>query len=63
MQKNDAHMVTQTRCKTVNVMVEKLVGYDVTYKIGDKQDLVRMDHKPGEKIPLKDGQLVLKAPG
>ncbi len=63
MQKNDAHMVTQTRCKTVNVMVEKLVGYDVTYKIGDKQDLVRMDHKPGEKIPLKDGQLVLRAPG
>ena len=35
-------------------------GYDVTYKIGDQQGKIRMDHQPGAQIPLdSNGQLIL----
>ena len=39
---------------------DKMLGYDVTYKIGDQQGKIRMDHDPGSQIPLdNNGQLVL----
>ena len=52
MQDNDTYTTTQQRCK--------MLGYDVTYKIGDQQGKIRMDHDPGSQIPLdNNGQLVL----
>ncbi len=40
--------------------LEKMLGYDVTYKIGDQQGKIRMDKDPGAQIPLdNNGQLVL----
>ena len=48
------------RCKTVYDKSEKMLGYDVTYKIGDQQGKIRMDKDPGTQIPLDDnGQLIL----
>ena len=38
---------------------DRVVGYDVTYQIGDKTGQVRMKQKPGKEIPLKDGVLVV----
>ena len=38
---------------------EETVGYDVRYRLGDREDVVRMDHDPGSRIPVKDGELVL----
>src|ERR1044072_5720739 len=37
-------------------------GYDVRYRLGDVEDSVKMDHHPGERIPVQDGQLVLTQP-
>jgi uncharacterized protein YcfJ len=35
-----------------------VVGYDVTYRYrGDEQSL-RMDDKPGERLPVIDGRVV-----
>jgi len=59
MQEKDVVTSTETRCKTVNVRSEKLLGYDVTYRLEDKQDTVRMAFNPGKQIPVRDGQLVL----
>ena len=60
MQENDTHTSTQQRCKTVYDKSEKMLGYDVTYKIGDQQGKIRMDRDPGTQIPLdSNGQLVL----
>lgn len=56
----DTH--TEQKCETVYDQSEKTVGYDVTYKIGDAQNKVRMDHNPGDRIPIKDGILVLTDP-
>ncbi len=34
-------------------------GYDVTYELDGAQKVVRMDHDPGKRIPVEDGELVL----
>jgi uncharacterized protein YcfJ len=53
---------TEHRCKTVNDTTQQLVGYDVTYRLGDKEGTLRMSSKPGDKLPVKDGQVVAPAP-
>lgn len=62
MQESDQQTVIKTRCKTEYESHEKTLGYDVTYRIGDKQSVVRMDHNPGQRIPVQNGQLILTAP-
>ena len=60
MQDRDTYTTTQQRCQTVYDKSEKMIGYDVTYKIGDQQGKIRMDKQPGETIPLdSNGQLIL----
>ncbi len=61
MQASDTYATTETRCKTVTDTSEKVVGYDVEYRLGEQVGRVRMDHQPGPRIPVKDGQLVLAA--
>lgn len=60
MQNNDTYTTTQQRCQTVYDKSQKVLGYDVTYKIGAQQGKIRMDRDPGTQIPLdRNGQLVL----
>lgn len=61
MQEGNTYTTTERRCQTVNDKQEKITGYDVKYRIGDKEGQVRMDRAPGQQIPVKDGQLVLSA--
>ena len=51
---------TEQRCETVYDSHVERVGYDVRYRIGDEEGQVRMDHDPGDRIPLRHGQLVLE---
>ncbi|MGH9806126.1 MAG: glycine zipper 2TM domain-containing protein [Terriglobia bacterium] len=53
---------TQRRCKTVNDTTQNLVGYDVTYRLGDKESTVRTSYKPGATLPVKDGEVVTTPP-
>ncbi|AXF75466.1 glycine zipper 2TM domain-containing protein [Erwinia tracheiphila] len=60
LQERDTYTTTEQRCKTVYEKQEKMMGYDVTYKIGNQQGKIRMDHDPGSRIPLdSNGQLIL----
>lgn len=59
VQEGNTETVTETVCNTVTDVTQRTIGYDVTYRIGDEAGQVRMDHDPGEAIPLRDGQLVL----
>ena len=34
-------------------------GFDVTYELDGAQKVVRMDHDPGKRIPVEDGELVV----
>lgn len=60
LQDRDTYTTTEQRCKTVYDKQENMMGYDVTYKIGNDQGKIRMDNDPGTRIPLdSNGQLVL----
>jgi uncharacterized protein YcfJ len=59
MQDGDTYTTTERRCQTVTDSHESVVGYNVSYKLGDEQGTVRMDEKPGDRIPVENGQLVL----
>jgi uncharacterized protein YcfJ len=46
-------------CVTVYDTKSVQAGFDVTYELDGVQKVVRMDHDPGERIPVEDGELVL----
>jgi uncharacterized protein YcfJ len=59
MQKNDTYTTVEQRCKTTYETREDITGYDVVYRLEDKESSVRMTYDPGNKIPVENGQLVL----
>lgn len=59
-QAGNTFVTTEERCTVVTDSTEKLLGYDVTYRIGEETGQVRMDQDPGEQIPLVDGRLTFK---
>ena len=59
MQQGNTYTTTEQRCQTVYDTHEKQVGYDVRYRLGDVESSVQMDHHPGDRIAVQDGQLVL----
>lgn len=61
MQNSNTYTTTEQRCRTVYDNKEKVAGYKVEYKIGEDTGTVRMNKRPGNKIPLQDGELVLDA--
>ena len=59
MQANDTYTTTERRCHTVQETKTEVIGYDVRYRLRGEEHRVQMDHRPGERIPVVDGQLVL----
>lgn len=59
LQDQDVRTSTEHRCKTVYDKSQRVVGYDVTYRWKDREGVVRMSHDPGNRIPVKNGELVL----
>ena len=57
MQEKDVTTSTERRCKTVQDKSQKLVGYNVTYRLDGKEGSVRTSFKPSEKLPVKDGKV------
>ncbi len=62
MQERNTVTTTQQRCETVYDSHQERIGYDVRYRLGDEEGKVRMDRDPGERIPTRDGKLVLDGP-
>jgi len=59
MQAGDTYTTTERRCHTVTDSRDEVVGYDVSYRLGDRQGKVRMDHPPADRIPVENGELLL----
>ncbi|WP_215782207.1 glycine zipper 2TM domain-containing protein [Paludibacterium sp. B53371] len=59
MQKRDTYTDTENRCMEVPVTTQKVVGYQVRYSLDGKTGTVRMAHKPGKRIPARNGELLL----
>jgi uncharacterized protein YcfJ len=62
MQEKDVVATTETRCATVNETSKKLVGYDVTVRHDGKEKVLRTSFRPGDRLPVRDGQVVLEPP-
>jgi len=62
MQEKDVVTTTEHRCKTLNEKSQKVVGYNVTYRLDGKDGTVRTSFKPGATMPVKDGQVVTTPP-
>jgi len=56
-QTDDTYTTIETQCNTSTAYVDKVIGYDVTYRIGDEEGQIRMEDDPGEQIPLINGEL------
>ncbi len=63
MQDKDTYATTEQQCKTAKRVSEKVVGYDVDYRLSGHTGTVRMDRRPGERIPVKDGRLLVSEEG
>jgi uncharacterized protein YcfJ len=63
VQRGNTYTTTQRKCTTVYDRSVEQEGYEVRYRLGDKEGTVRMDHDPGQRIPLVNGQLVLAGGG
>lgn len=59
MQKGDTYTTVEQRCKTTYETREDITGYNVVYRLEDKESSVKMSYDPGKKIPVENGQLVL----
>lgn len=59
VQDGKTYTTTERQCRTVYDTSEKVVGYNVQYKLGERTDTIRMERDPGSRIPVKDGQLVV----
>ena len=62
MQQKDVTTTTERRCKTVQDKSQKLVGYNVTYRLDGKDGTVRTSFKPGATLPVQDGKVVTTPP-
>lgn len=62
MQQGNTYESVERRCATVYDSHEKVLGYDVKYKLGEQVTTVRMDHMPGATLPVENGKVVLTKP-
>jgi uncharacterized protein YcfJ len=59
MQEGNNETVVEERCGTVYDIQKMPAGYQVTYLLDGKQGVVRMDHDPGKRIRVENGELDL----
>ena len=62
MQQKDVVTTSEHRCKTLNEKSQKVVGYNVTYRLDGRDGTARTTFKPGPTLPVKDGQVVTTPP-
>jgi uncharacterized protein YcfJ len=57
--RNQAVAASGAHCRNANRVSEKIVAYDVRYRLHGKTTKVRMDHDPGTRLPVRDGKVVI----
>ena len=62
LQQKDTVLTTERRCKTVKDKSQKLLGYQVTYRLDGKDGVARTSFKPGPTLPVKNGEVVTTPP-
>jgi uncharacterized protein YcfJ len=60
MQERNTYQETRRVCDTTYDQRQEQVGYDVTYRLEGQEKTVRLDYDPGSRIPVENGELVLR---
>jgi uncharacterized protein YcfJ len=63
VQRGNTYTTRERKCATLYERSVEPEGYRVRYRLGDEERTVRMDHDPGQRIPVVHGQLVLGEAG
>lgn len=61
IQDGNTYTSTTRRCRTVYGKTLEPDGYRVRYRFNGREGTVRMGHDPGRRIPVRNGQLDLRA--
>ncbi len=59
VQAGSTYTTTEQHCTTVYDSHEERRGYEVRYRLNGVEGRIHMNHDPGRRIPVRDGQLVL----
>lgn len=59
MQERNTYQESRRVCETVRDSRQQQDGFDVTYRLDGREQVVHMDHNPGNRIPVENGSLVL----
>lgn len=57
-QRSRTYTTTELQCSTAYDTRSETTGYNVTYLLGDERGSVRMDHRPGDTLPVRNGRVV-----
>lgn len=57
LQQSRTYTTSERRCSTVTATRKKTVGYDVTYRWNGRVDTVRMNQRPGDRLPVENGHV------
>jgi len=60
LQEKDTYAAGGKRCRAGSRVSMKVIAYDVRYRLHGKTAKVRMDHDPGQRLPVKDGKVVTR---
>lgn len=60
MQERNTYQENQRTCDTVHDSRQEPAGYDVTYRLDGQEHMVHMDHDPGKRIAVENGELLLE---
>ena len=63
LQDKDTYTTTEQKCATLYDTSQKRTGFEVRYRLDGKESTVKMDHDPGDRIPVRDGHLVVDGSG
>ncbi len=59
MQERNTYQESRQVCETVRDSHQEQDGFDVTYRLNGKDQVVHMDYNPGKRIPVENGSLVI----
>ncbi len=61
MQQQSVESRVETYCDNVKEPLQRITGYQVSYRIGEETGSLVMASKPGDTLPVKDGKIVTES--
>lgn len=57
-QTSRTYTTQETRCSTVVEHQEKTIGYDVTWRLDGRSEVIRLGYQPEPRVPVENNQVV-----